>query len=66
MQRTTTAETRELIEAFEHMHSQVRSRQERLQTILDNTAEGIITFDAHGYIEGYNQAASRPVRLGGA
>lgn len=59
MQRTTTAETRDLIEAFDHMHSQVRSRQERLQTILDNTAEGIITFDAHGRIEGYNQAASR-------
>ncbi len=59
MQRTTTAETRDLIMAFEHMHSQVHSRQERLQTILDNTAEGIITIDARGYIEGYNQAASR-------
>jgi len=59
MQRTTTAETRDLIEAFDHMHSQVRSRQERLQTILDNTAEGIITFDTQGRIEGYNQAASR-------
>jgi diguanylate cyclase (GGDEF)-like protein/PAS domain S-box-containing protein len=59
VQRTTTAETRGLIEAFDHMHSQVRSRQERLQTILDNTAEGIITFDAQGRIEGYNQAASR-------
>lgn len=58
MKRTTTAETNELIEAFEHMHGQVRSRQERLQTILDNAAEGIITFNAHGYIEGYNQAAS--------
>ncbi len=59
MQRTATTETRDLIEAFDHMHSQVRSRQERLQTILDNTAEGIITFDAQGHIEGYNQAASR-------
>ena len=59
MPRTTTTETRDLIEAFDHMHSQVHSRQERLQTILDNTAEGIITFDAHGCIEGYNQAASR-------
>jgi len=58
MPRTTTAETRDLIEAFDHMHSEVRSRQERLQTILDNTAEGIITFDARGVIEGYNQAAS--------
>ncbi len=59
MPRTTTTETRDLIEAFDHMHSQVRSRQERLQTILDNTAEGIITIDAQGRIEGYNQAASR-------
>jgi diguanylate cyclase (GGDEF)-like protein/PAS domain S-box-containing protein len=59
MQRTTTTETRTLIEAFNHMRSQVRSRQERLQTILDNTAEGIITFDVLGQIEGYNLAASR-------
>ena len=59
MPRTTTTETRDLIEAFDHMHSQVHSRQERLQTILDNTAEGIITFNAHGRIEGYNQAANR-------
>jgi len=59
MPRTTTMETRDLIEAFDHMHSQVHSRQERLQTILDNTAEGIITFNAHGRIEGYNQAANR-------
>ena len=59
MRRTTTAETRDLIDAFDHMHSEVRSRQERLQTILDNTAEGIITLDAQGRIEGYNQAANR-------
>lgn len=57
MPRTTTAETRDLIDAFNQMHSQVYSRQERLQTILDNTAEGIITFDSQGRIEGYNQAA---------
>jgi diguanylate cyclase (GGDEF)-like protein/PAS domain S-box-containing protein len=59
MQHTTTTETRNLIEAFDHMHSEVHSRQERLQTILDNTAEGIVTFDAHGTIEGYNQAANQ-------
>ncbi len=56
---TATWETRDLIEAFDQMRAQVRSRQERLQTILDNTAEGIVTFDAHGVIEGYNQAAMR-------
>jgi len=54
---TTTAETRNLIAAFDHMRAQVHSRQLRLQTILDNTAEGIITFNAQGEIEGYNQAA---------
>ena len=59
LQRTNTRETRDLIEAFDQMRAQVRSRQERLQTILDNTAEGIITFDAHGVIEGYNHAANR-------
>jgi diguanylate cyclase (GGDEF)-like protein/PAS domain S-box-containing protein len=59
MQRTTTEETRDLIEAFNHMRAQVHTRQERLQTILDNTAEGIITFDAQGVVESYNQAAMR-------
>jgi diguanylate cyclase (GGDEF)-like protein/PAS domain S-box-containing protein len=59
MQRTATAETGDLIEAFQHMRAQVHTRQERLQTILDNTAEGIITFDAHGIVESYNQAAMR-------
>lgn len=59
IQATDTAETRDLIEAFGHMHNKVHSRQERLQTILDNTAEGIVTFDANGRVEGYNQAAQR-------
>lgn len=53
---TTTHETRDLIAAFEHMRAQVRSRQERLQSILENTAEGIITFDAEGVIESCNTA----------
>lgn len=56
---TSSAETRDLIEAFDHMRAQVRSRQQRLQLILDNTAEGIVTFDRNGTIEGYNQAAMR-------
>jgi diguanylate cyclase (GGDEF)-like protein/PAS domain S-box-containing protein len=59
VQHTTTEETRDLIQAFHHMRAQVHTRQERLQTILDNTAEGIITFDAHGVVESYNQAAMR-------
>ena len=59
MHRSGPQETRDLIEAFDHMRAEVHSREERLQTILDNTAEGIITFDAQGSIEGYNQAARR-------
>ena len=59
MRRPNTHEIRDLVEAFDHMRAEVHSREERLQTILDNTAEGIITFDAQGGIEGYNHAAKR-------
>lgn len=51
------AETKDLVDAFDTMREQVRSRQERLETILNNAAEGIITFDAAGAIESYNNAA---------
>jgi diguanylate cyclase (GGDEF)-like protein/PAS domain S-box-containing protein len=54
-----THETRDLIEAFAHMRQQVNSRQLRLATILDNAAEGIITFGEDGSIEEFNQAAER-------
>jgi diguanylate cyclase (GGDEF)-like protein/PAS domain S-box-containing protein len=57
--QTSTIETRELIDAFKHMRAQVHSRQQRLQTILENTAEGIVTFDADGTIESCNAAAKR-------
>jgi len=53
----TTRETRDLGDAFQHMREQVQLRQERLQAILDNTAEGIITFGERGHIEGFNQSA---------
>jgi len=56
---TTTQETRDLIDAFKHMRTQVHSRQQRLQTILENTAEGIVTFDGAGVIESCNAAAKR-------
>ena len=59
MRRPATQETRDLIEAFDHMRAEVHSREKRLQTILDNTAEGIFTFDVQGNIEGYNQAAKK-------
>jgi len=57
--RTHTEETGNLVSAFDHMRRQVRARQQRLETILDNAAEGIITFDAEGHIEGFNKAAEK-------
>lgn len=54
-----TQETRDLVEAFAHMRQQVNSRQLRLAAILDNAAEGIITFVADGTVEEFNQAAER-------
>ncbi len=56
---TSISETHDLIEAFGHMREQVHSRQQRLETILDNAAEGILTFDEHGHIESCNRAAEK-------
>lgn len=53
------AETQDLVLAFEGMRKQVRARQQRLETILENAAEGIITFDMDGVIESANQAAQK-------
>jgi diguanylate cyclase (GGDEF)-like protein/PAS domain S-box-containing protein len=57
--KTQTQETQDLIEAFDLMRRQVHSRQQRLETILGNAAEGIVTFDARGVIESFNSAAVR-------
>lgn len=54
-----TQETKLLVTAFNHMQGQVTSRQIRLQSILDNAAEGIITIDEHGIVETFNNAAQR-------
>ena len=54
---TRTQETESLVSAFHHMRQQIHARQQRLETILDNAAEGIITFDADGRIENFNKAA---------
>lgn len=56
---TATIETRNLVEAFDHMRNQVNARQTRLETILDNAAEGILTFDERGCIQTFNDAAQR-------
>lgn len=49
----------QLLESFSHMRHHVRSRQQRLETILDTAAEGIITFDSKGMIESFNQASEK-------
>ncbi|OFZ66576.1 MAG: hypothetical protein A2V79_03555 [Betaproteobacteria bacterium RBG_16_56_24] len=49
----------QLLAALDNMREQVHTRQERLETILDNAAEGIITFDIKGAIKGYNRAAEK-------
>ncbi len=51
-------EMKDLVSAFSNMRSEVSARQERLQSILNNTAEGIITFDENGAIETWNAAAA--------
>ncbi len=50
-------ETRLLTDAFNNMREQVKSRQLRLEAILDHAAEGIITYDANRIIESFNRAA---------
>lgn len=52
-----TVETSLLIDAFNGMRNQVHSRQLRLQSVLDNTSDGILTFDDGGVIESVNRAA---------
>lgn len=52
-------ETQSLIDAFVNMREQVNSRQIRLQSILDNAAEGIITYDEDCQIESFNRAAEK-------
>ncbi len=54
-----TSETASLVAAFRDMQGQVQSRQTRLQSILDNAAEGIITVDEHGIVETFSKAAER-------
>lgn len=55
----STNETDVLVHAFRKMREQVRSRQKRLESILDNAGEGIITLDADGIIETFNGAAQQ-------
>lgn len=56
---TAPDEVGQLLRTIDHMRHQVHSRELRLETVLNNTAEGIITFDHWGTIERFNQAAER-------
>ena len=51
-------EINRLIDAYSEMRHQVNNRQLRLQSILDNAADSIITIDNTGCIENFNKAAS--------
>lgn len=55
----TTKETDVMLNAFQNMQEQVRSRQTRLESILNNAGEGIITIDDRGIIETFNTAAQQ-------
>ena len=50
-------ETAMVLDAFHNMQEQVHSRQVRLEAILNNAAEGIITINGDGTIETFNVAA---------
>jgi diguanylate cyclase (GGDEF)-like protein/PAS domain S-box-containing protein len=47
------------IARLEAENNRILATQQRLKTILDNAAEGIITFDQNGVIENINKAAEK-------
>ncbi|MFV1982708.1 MAG: putative bifunctional diguanylate cyclase/phosphodiesterase [Thiohalomonadales bacterium] len=55
--KSYSTEIVELLNAFSNMRMQVKVRQTRLQSILDNTLEGIVITNEQGIIESFNQAA---------
>ncbi len=57
--QTGVEEVQLLSRAFDNMVLQVNSRQQRLESILDNVSDGIITIDRYGRVETFNKAAER-------
>lgn len=56
---SSASEINDLVTAFSAMRSKVNSRQQRLQAIFDNAAEGIVTTNEHGIIDRINSAAEK-------
>ncbi len=56
---SSASEINDLVTAFSVMRSKVNSRQQRLQAIFDNAAEGIVTTNEHGIIDQVNNAAEK-------
>lgn len=46
-------------EMLKMQESELLEREERISAILDNTVDAIITIDAHGTVESFNQSAER-------
>jgi diguanylate cyclase (GGDEF)-like protein/PAS domain S-box-containing protein len=64
MVRSSSGELRQLVANLENMRltliqdrRDIRDREVRLQTIVDNMAEGVITMDEQGLIESFNRSA---------
>jgi diguanylate cyclase (GGDEF)-like protein/PAS domain S-box-containing protein len=62
--RSSSGELKQLVVNLENMRhtliqdrKDIQDREVRLQTIVDNMAEGVITIDEQGVIESFNQAA---------
>ncbi len=62
--KSETIETDVLVRAFTGMQKQVESRQKRLESVLDNAGEGIITLDDDLRIETFNNAAQYVFGMG--
>lgn len=53
-----TRELAMIATAFQDMRQQIRSRQARLESVLNNTSDGIVTFDEQCRIQAFNAAAA--------
>ena len=59
LKQTGAIEIDYLIDAFEMMRTQIRLRQQRISSILQNAGEGIVLVNNRQRIDAFNQAAER-------